>query len=50
MLDDLSGFAPFIETFTSEKLHWAQTGATHSFTAFPQPSDYPRLMAAFAVR
>jgi len=27
MLDDASGFAPFIETYTSEKLPWANTGS-----------------------
>ncbi|WP_241231115.1 GFA family protein [Sphingomonas koreensis] len=48
MLDDASGFVPFIETYTSEKLPWAQTGAAHSFERFPEPSDYPRLMQAFA--
>lgn len=48
MLDDASGFVPFIETYTSEKLPWAQTGAAHSFEKFPEPSDYPRLMQAFA--
>lgn len=48
MLDDPSWFAPFMETYTSEKLAWAQTGAAHSFETFPDPSDYPRLMQAFA--
>ena len=48
MLDDATWFAPFIETFTNEKLPWATTGAAHSFATFPANEDYPRLMAAFA--
>lgn len=48
MLDDASGFVPFIETYTSEQLPWAQTGAAHRFETFPEPSDYPALMQAFA--
>lgn len=47
MLDDPSGFAPFMESYTSEKLTWVQTGAPHSFEKFPAPSDYPALIAAY---
>lgn len=47
MLDDAGWFAPFMETYTSEKLPWAQTGAPHSFATFPEPSTYPRLIAAY---
>ena len=48
MLDDATWFAPFMETFTSEKLPWARTGAIESFEGFPEPDDYPRIMQAFA--
>ena len=48
LLDDASWFVPFMETYTSEMLPWAQTGAKHSYTHFPQPSDYPTLIAAYA--
>ena len=47
MLDDPSWFAPFIETFTSEKLPWATTPAVHSFKGFPAMEDYPRLMDGY---
>lgn len=38
MLDDTSEIAPFIETYTSERLPFAETGAPHSFERFP-PMD-----------
>jgi len=47
MLDDPSWFAPFIETFTSEKLPWATTPAVHSFKGFPAIEDYPRLIEEY---
>ncbi|QEW20014.1 hypothetical protein LA6_002207 [Marinibacterium anthonyi] len=47
MLDAISWFAPFTESYVSEKLPWAQTGAPHSFEKFPAPEDYPALMAGF---
>lgn len=50
MLEDAAWFAPFIETYTSEKLPWATTPAVHSFEKFPEFSDYERLTAAFAER
>ncbi|MEZ5794603.1 GFA family protein [Albidovulum sp.] len=48
MLDDTAWFAPFIETYVSEKLPWAQTGAPHSYPKFPSPEEYPGLIAGFA--
>jgi hypothetical protein len=39
---------PFVETFTSEKLYWAETGATHSFPAYPPPERYGALMGEYA--
>ena len=44
MLDDASWFAPFIETFTSTKFPWANTGATHSFAEFPPMDAYEGLV------
>ena len=48
LFDDTGGYAPFMETFTLEKLPWATTGATHSFERFPEPKDYPPMLKAFA--
>lgn len=50
MLDEASDFVPFMETFTSERLPWAQTGAPHSFPEFPAAADYPALIAAYQQR
>jgi hypothetical protein len=49
MLDDPSGFVPFIETMTSEKLPWATTPAVHSFAKFPPPDLYQSLAQEYAV-
>lgn len=48
MLDDTSGFSPFIETFTSEKLPWATTAAAHSYETFPPMEAYEGLLKEFA--
>ena len=48
MFDDARGFVPFVETYTSEKLPWATTPASHSFAKFPPMDAYEGLMAAFA--
>jgi hypothetical protein len=50
MLDDPAGFAPFVETFTDEKLPWAGTGAARSYPRFPAFEAYEGLVAAFAAR
>lgn len=50
MMDDCSGYAPFIETQTAEKLPWATTGAAHSFDRFPPMEAFPALMAEFAAK
>ena len=47
LLDDPTWFAPFIESYTSEALPWAETGARHSFTRFPDAADYPALIAEY---
>jgi len=49
-LDSPDRFAPFLESWTREKLPWAETGARHSFPEFPAPEDYGRLLAEFAER
>lgn len=46
-LDDHRWFAPYIESYTSEMLPWAQTGAVHSFQQFPDVSEYPALIAEY---
>lgn len=50
MLDDATWFAPYIESYTSEALPWAKTGATHSFAQFPSREDYGPLIAEYAAR
>ena len=47
MLDDASWFAPFIETYTSEKLAWAATPAVHEFERFSQMGEFAGLLEAF---
>ena len=48
LLDDVSWFEPFIETWTSEKLQWANTPAVHRYAGFPPMDDYGKLMAEFS--
>lgn len=48
MLDDIGWFHPFIETYTSEKLAFAQTGAPHSYPQFPPMEDMGRLLEEYA--
>ncbi|WP_426239355.1 GFA family protein [Pararhizobium sp. DWP1-1-3] len=50
MLDDTSGIAPFVETFTSEKLPWVATSAMHSYETFPPMEAFGGLMQEFAER
>src|SRR5215217_7931802 len=47
MLEDTSWFSPFIETYTSEKLAFAATGARHSYETFPPMEAYEGLVAEF---
>ena len=47
MLDDTGWYSPFIETFTSEKLTFAETGARHSYETFPPMEAYEGLVAEF---
>ncbi|WP_273821033.1 GFA family protein [Pseudomonas asplenii] len=48
LLDKPERYAPYMETWTREKLPWTSTGAKVGYEAFPDPQDYPALMAAFA--
>jgi hypothetical protein len=48
LLDVPPADPPFVESFTSEALPWAKTGATHSFEAFPPPESFQPLIAEFA--
>ncbi|WAP71197.1 GFA family protein [Jiella pelagia] len=48
MLDDTSDIAPFIETWTDEKLPFAETGAPKGFPKFPPPDEFGSLLQAFA--
>lgn len=48
MLHNASWFVPFIETYTSEKLPWASTPATHRFEKFPPMEAFAPLMAEYA--
>lgn len=47
MLDDTSWFAPFMETYTSEKLPFAATGAELSFERFPEQARFPEILRAY---
>jgi hypothetical protein len=47
MLDDTRWFAPFVETWTSEKLPFAETGAKHSYAALPAMEEYEGLVEAY---
>jgi hypothetical protein len=48
VLDRHDWFAPFVETFTDEKLRWATTGAPHSFAKLPADDAFPALIDAYA--
>jgi hypothetical protein len=50
MLDEPDWFTPFIETWTSEKLPWAETPAVHSYATLPALEEYEGLLAEFAER
>lgn len=48
LLDNASGYVPFMETWTREKLPWASTPAVKSFAQLPEPHEFARLMQAYA--
>ena len=47
MLDYPARFPPFLETYTSEKLPWAQTPAVRSFEQFPPMESLEELVTAY---
>lgn len=47
LFDDAAWGRPYIETCTSERLPFGETGAVESFEGFPPPEDFGRLMAAY---
>jgi hypothetical protein len=47
MLNDPKGLSPFVETWTREKLAFAQTGAPHSYETVPPVEDWERLMKLY---
>lgn len=48
MLDDPAAYPPYLETYTSEKLPWADTSAVRSFEQFPPVEDYESLAQEYA--
>ena len=49
MFDDAPLHRPFVELFKAEALPGAESGAAHSYDRFPQDSEFPVLIAAYAV-
>jgi hypothetical protein len=47
MLDDPKWVAPYIETYTSEKLPWAATSAKHSYETYPAMDAYEGLIGGY---
>jgi hypothetical protein len=50
MLDDASWFTPFIETWTREKLPFAETGAVYSYETLPEMAAYEGLVKEYMSR
>jgi hypothetical protein len=48
MLDVPAAFAPFIETWTGEKLAWVRTPAVHSFEVLPPVDAYEGLIKGYS--
>jgi hypothetical protein len=47
MLDEPRWFRPFVETYTSTKLPFAETGAVHSYETFPPMEAYADLVKEY---
>ena len=47
MLDDASWFRPFMETYASAKLPFAETGAVRSFATFPAMEEIEGLLKEY---
>ena len=50
MLEPHGWFKPFMETWTSEKLPWAVTGAARSYGAMPAYEEFVQITADFAAQ
>ena len=48
MLDDTSWFRPFMETWASTRLPFAETGAVRSYAEFPPMEDFGPLLQEFS--
>jgi len=48
MFDDAPQHRPFVEMFVAEGIPGTASGAVHSYEGFPEESEYPKLMAAYA--
>lgn len=48
LFEDADRFAPFMESFVSEKLPFVSSVAPNSFERFPDPSQFPALIEAYA--
>ena len=48
MLDDATWVRPLVESWIGDKLPGVETGARHSFEAFPPREAYPGLMEEYA--
>lgn len=48
LFEDADRFAPFVESFVSEKLPFVGPVAPHRFERFPDPDEFPRLVGAYA--
>ncbi len=48
MLEDARHYKPFIETYTAEKLEWAEIDARYSFEKFPSQESFPQLLHEYA--
>jgi hypothetical protein len=48
LLEQPAAFAPFVETYTAEKLPFAQTGARHSFETQPPLEAWQGLMQEYS--
>lgn len=48
MFDRPDWAVPFLETMTDEKLDWVSTPAQRSYARFPEMTEFPQLMQAFA--
>jgi hypothetical protein len=48
MFDDARQHRPFVEMFVAEGIPGTASGAVHSYEGFPEETEYPKLMAAYA--